>query len=160
MAEQLRSFTFAACIRYFSPLVVLLLLGAPAADAKHCRAERPSDARVHWSYRLVDGRKCWYEGEPGLSKASLQWQADAPPSRANLPVPLSPPRSAQVTRPAPQPRSSTAASSVSPLAPPAQLVSDEAPIRILTTKPKNLLPLSDGEGFEERWRALEALGKY
>lgn len=161
MAEQLQSIAFVACIRCFSPLVILFLLGAPTAQAKHCRAERPSDARVHWSYRLIDGRKCWYEGEAGLSKSSLQWPADAPPSRANLRVPLSPPRSTQAMRPAPQPKSSTAGtSSVSPPAAPAQLVSDEAPIRILTTKPKNPLPLSDGEGFEERWRALEALGKY
>src|SRR5262249_54942886 len=26
-----------------------------------------------WSYRIIDGRKCWYEGKPMLSKASLEW---------------------------------------------------------------------------------------
>ncbi|MBI5265051.1 MAG: hypothetical protein HY852_24925 [Bradyrhizobium sp.] len=26
-----------------------------------------------WSYRLIDGRKCWYEGKPMLSKALLEW---------------------------------------------------------------------------------------
>ena len=162
MTEQLQSVGFLTCIRCFSPLVILFLLGTPAAQAKHCRAERPSEARAHWSYRLIDGRKCWYEGDPGLSKSSLQWPADAPPSGANLRTPLSPPRSThQATRPASPPKSSTAGtSSVSPLTASAQRVSEQAPIRILTTKPKNLLPLSDGDGFEERWRALEASGKY
>jgi hypothetical protein len=26
----------------------------------------------HWSYRLIDGRKCWYEGENNFPKALLQ----------------------------------------------------------------------------------------
>jgi hypothetical protein len=26
-----------------------------------------------WSYRIIDGRKCWYEGKPGLSKNLLGW---------------------------------------------------------------------------------------
>lgn len=45
------------------------------AQAKQCSAERPSNARTYWSYRLIDGRKCWYEGKPMLSKASLYWPA-------------------------------------------------------------------------------------
>jgi hypothetical protein len=24
--------------------------------------------------RIIDGRACWYEGEPGLPKSRLQWQ--------------------------------------------------------------------------------------
>ncbi|WP_291866491.1 hypothetical protein [Bradyrhizobium sp.] len=43
------------------------------AQAKQCSAERPPNARSHWSYRLIDGRKCWYEGKPMLSKSLLQW---------------------------------------------------------------------------------------
>jgi hypothetical protein len=49
---------------------------------------------------------------------------------------------------------------VSPVSPPAQRASDEAPVRILSVKPNNPLALNDNDGFEERWRALEALGKY
>ncbi|MCA1454971.1 hypothetical protein I6F35_17335 [Bradyrhizobium sp. BRP22] len=26
-----------------------------------------------WSYRLIDGRKCWYAGKPMLSKSLLEW---------------------------------------------------------------------------------------
>lgn len=46
---------------------------ATVAQAKQCSAERPSNARTYWSYRLIDGRKCWYEGKPMLSKSLLHW---------------------------------------------------------------------------------------
>src|SRR5712672_1680810 len=44
-----------------------------------------------WSYRLIDGRKCWYEGKPGLSKSLLEWPAQAsaqPASNGELASPL------------------------------------------------------------------------
>jgi len=43
----------------------------------------PSNPQGHWwSYRLIDGRKCWYEGKPGLSKSLLEWpvEVSAPPA--------------------------------------------------------------------------------
>jgi hypothetical protein len=43
------------------------------AEAKECVAEMPSNPPRHWSYRLIDGRKCWYEGENNFPKALLQW---------------------------------------------------------------------------------------
>jgi hypothetical protein len=27
----------------------------------------------YWTWRLIDGRKCWYEGKPGMSKDNLRW---------------------------------------------------------------------------------------
>lgn len=45
------------------------------AQAKQCHTERPSNAQSYWSYRLIDGRKCWYEGRPGFSKSLLHWPA-------------------------------------------------------------------------------------
>jgi hypothetical protein len=35
----------------------------------------PSNPQGYWSWRLIDGRKCWYEGKPLLSKSSLTWPA-------------------------------------------------------------------------------------
>jgi hypothetical protein len=35
----------------------------------------PSNQNGYWSWRLIDGRKCWYEGKPMLSKSSLEWPA-------------------------------------------------------------------------------------
>jgi hypothetical protein len=160
MNERFHLSAFVAGTRCFSPLIILSFLGAPAAQAKQCSAERPSASPAHWSYRLIDGRKCWYEGENGLSKSLLQWPADAPASPKNFPLSLSLGQSNQAMRSAPQLQSSTSgASSVSPLKTPAQRVSNEAPIRILTTKPSNSLPLNESEDFEERWRGLEVLEK-
>src|SRR5246127_5751747 len=44
---------------------------------QQCSAATPSP-HGFWSWRLIDGRKCWYEGKPGLSKSLLKWPAQAP----------------------------------------------------------------------------------
>jgi hypothetical protein len=55
----------------------------PNAQAKQqcSAAAQPSLHGRWWSYRLIDGRKCWYEGKPMLSKSLLEWpkQASAQP---------------------------------------------------------------------------------
>src|SRR4030088_2576039 len=135
MTKQIHSIAIAARLL---PFGMVLLIGMQTAQARECSAALPSHPQGHWSYRLIDGRKCWYEGENGLSKSLLQWAVDAPPSPENDPLSLSPPHSPQATPPAPQPKSSTAgASSVPPPPTSGKRVSEEAPIRILTTKPIN-----------------------
>jgi hypothetical protein len=59
-----------------SVLTVAVFCSAAPVQAKQCSAERPSNAQAYWSYRLIDGRKCWYEGKPMLSKSLLHWPAD------------------------------------------------------------------------------------
>lgn len=56
-------------------MVAALLLGMPQAEAKQqCSAAMPSGSNGKWwSYRIIEGRKCWYEGKPGLSKNLLGW---------------------------------------------------------------------------------------
>jgi hypothetical protein len=65
-------------------LTALSSIEAAIAQAKQqCSAAMPSDPQGHWwSYRLIDGRKCWYEGKPGLSKSLLEWpeEVSAPPA--------------------------------------------------------------------------------
>ncbi len=56
-------------------ILTIALYSAPA-QAKQCHAARPSNAQAYWSYRLIDGRKCWYEGRPGFSKSLLRWPAE------------------------------------------------------------------------------------
>ena len=34
-----------------------------------------SAGQGYWSWRMIDGRKCWYEGKPMLSRAMLEWPA-------------------------------------------------------------------------------------
>jgi hypothetical protein len=63
------SIVLAACIAALSSI------GTPAAQAKRqCSVAVPSDTHGQWwSYRLIDGRKCWYKGKPMLSKSLLEW---------------------------------------------------------------------------------------
>ena len=58
--------------RWLLILAALTLLPAPAMIT--CQVERPADAKAHWAYRTIDGKTCWYEGQPGLPKSRLQWQ--------------------------------------------------------------------------------------
>src|SRR6267142_3785975 len=72
------SIVLAACIAALSSI------GMTTAQAKQqCSVAVPSDTHGQWwSYRLIDGRKCWYEGKPGLSKSLLEWtvEVSAPPA--------------------------------------------------------------------------------
>jgi len=69
MAKQIPSIALAACV------ATVFSIAIPTAQAKQlCSAAIPSDPHGRWwSYRLIDGRKCWYEGKPMLSKSSLAW---------------------------------------------------------------------------------------
>jgi hypothetical protein len=60
-------------------IATLLSVGTPNAEAKQqCNAAAPSNPHGRWwSYRLIDGRKCWYEGKPMLSKTLLEWPKEA-----------------------------------------------------------------------------------
>jgi len=73
--KRFQSIILSACIALVSPVA---FFSAELAHARQCSDERPSTARSFWSYRLIDGRKCWYEGKPMLSKSLLEW----PPARA------------------------------------------------------------------------------
>jgi hypothetical protein len=70
--RKLPSIALAACIAAF-------LSDMPDVQAKQqCSAAMPSNSHGRWwSYRLIDGRKCWYEGKPMLSKALLEWPKEA-----------------------------------------------------------------------------------
>ena len=52
------------------------LVWASAAQARQqCSAAAPADQHGYWSWRMIDGRKCWYEGKPMLSRSLLEWPA-------------------------------------------------------------------------------------
>ena len=62
-------------------ITVVPFLSPIIAEAKQqCSAAAPSDTHGYWSWRLIDGRKCWYEGKPMLSKSLLEWPAEAAPA--------------------------------------------------------------------------------
>jgi hypothetical protein len=69
MTRPLVSITLAAFLTALSSIEVSI-----AQAKQQCSAAMPSNPQGHWwSYRLIDGRKCWYEGKPGLSKSLLEW---------------------------------------------------------------------------------------
>ena len=127
MAKQIRLAARAACIAVFLPV------GAPTAQAIQCLAAAPSNTQKHWTYRLIDGRKCWYEGSSMVSKSLLHWPPQRPPQTPAM----------------------QAASGKAP-------TSDEAPIKILTVKSINpldaqALVTDESDDFESRWRARAIL---
>ena len=71
MKTQILLVFFAACI------AVLLPTGGANAKGVDCSVARPSNTHVYWSWRLIDGRKCWYAGKTMISKSLLQWPAKA-----------------------------------------------------------------------------------
>lgn len=72
MTRQFASITLATF------LAAPWLIEVPAAQAgQQCSAAMPAHPQGNWwSYRLINGRKCWYEGKPGLSKSLLEWPKD------------------------------------------------------------------------------------
>ena len=69
-----------ACITIAVFLTALSSSRLSSAQGKQpCSAAMPSNPQGQWwSYRIIDGRKCWYEGKPGVSKSLLQWPQEMP----------------------------------------------------------------------------------
>ena len=79
----------------------LMLLGS--AKAVECKTSRPG-ANSYWSWRLIDGRQCWYKGMRRMDKSLLHWSAahhrssklattaerykDVPPTAERAPIPV------------------------------------------------------------------------
>src|SRR5262245_7254773 len=108
----------------------LLPINAPAAQTKECRAAVPARAQGHWSWRLIDGRKCWYAGKTVIPKSALRWPATTPAQAK-----------ATVTAPPVQAKAAEAA----PFGAVAEKRSDPMNAQAQMT--------DDGDSFEQRWQA-------
>jgi hypothetical protein len=71
MKTQILLVLLAACIAALAPI------GGANAKATECSVARPSHPQGYWSWRLIDGRKCWYPGKTMISKSLLQWPPKA-----------------------------------------------------------------------------------
>jgi hypothetical protein len=60
-------------IRYTLAVVVAVVWLTSEAAAIECAAEAQSRT-AYWSWRIIDGKRCWYPGRPGMSKANLHWR--------------------------------------------------------------------------------------
>ena len=61
-----------------SSIAVALLLISSGASATECQSSPGHDGKW-WSYRIVESKRCWYQGRPGRSKDLLQWARQSPP---------------------------------------------------------------------------------
>jgi hypothetical protein len=128
MTAQIHSMALAVRLL---PFGMLLLIGMQTAQATQCSTAMPSHPQGHWSYRLIDGRKCWYQGENNLSKSLLRWPDETS------------------ARSAPE---DALALAVSP--PPVKKT-----IRTVAEKPKHRSDPDglDPDSFDARWRDLETM---
>jgi hypothetical protein len=60
-------------------LLAAFIAGLVIAGAVEAKQQCSVSAGSHgyWSWRMIDGRKCWYEGKPMLSRAMLEWPAES-----------------------------------------------------------------------------------
>ena len=72
--------------RASSSIAAVLLLISSTASATECQSSPGHDGKW-WSYRIVDSKRCWYQGSPGRSKDLLQWAKQSPPLVATRPDP-------------------------------------------------------------------------
>jgi hypothetical protein len=76
------------------PALALAPLAPPLADADNaieCQSPPRPYSKNRWAWRLVDNKKCWYAGEPGMDKTKLHWSVNADhapePAQRNAPDP-------------------------------------------------------------------------
>ena len=69
-----------------SSIAVALLLISSGASATECQSSPGHDGKW-WSYRIVDSKRCWYQGRPGRSKDLLHWAKQSPPPVVTRPDP-------------------------------------------------------------------------
>ncbi len=50
---------------------IVVALAIPA-QAVECQLAEGAHG-YHWAWREIDGRRCWYEGQPGMAKSELHW---------------------------------------------------------------------------------------
>ena len=49
----------------------LVTVIVPAAAVFVCQPSKGGDG--HWSWRIIDGKRCWYPGKRSVKKSDLQW---------------------------------------------------------------------------------------
>jgi hypothetical protein len=77
MIQRIHKVGLAGCLARLLPFAFVIIVGMPTAEARECSVALPSSPQGHWSYRLIDGRKCWYQGENNFPKSLLQWREQA-----------------------------------------------------------------------------------
>jgi hypothetical protein len=119
------------------------------AQAIECAAEVPAVKGGHWYYRLIDGRKCWYQGKPMMPKSSLYWPKSSDTDADDDPS------DRQAARPvAAQPNAAAAEPAVKPTTDGRSIA---APTMAAESAPAAWpAPAANGISFESRWLGLHS----
>jgi hypothetical protein len=134
-----------------------------AHAAVQCQTGKGGDG--HWSWREIDGRRCWYRGAPSKPKAQLYWQVAAKPTSAPEPPAPAPAPEPQARRSSPvlylQVTPATPAPTVDllrarPMTEGALIETPGAVIRDVPAEADRCCrPLPDDLPFAERWSGLQ-----
>ena len=73
-------------MKRFLILGATILSSVSSAQAIECASELPAVRSGHWSYRIIDGRKCWYEGKTMLPKSALRWPDPSSEVQVKMPA--------------------------------------------------------------------------
>ena len=66
-------------------LAVALEVTLPTAKAETIECRASPETREYWSWREIDGRRCWYKGRRSISKKLLSWDAKTPEETIETP---------------------------------------------------------------------------
>ena len=115
--------------------LLLLISSAHAADRViKCEPQRVHDNR-YWSFRIIDGRSCWYPGRPGKPKSELRWalrSATTTVRTSEVEQPVAPP----VALVGPEAAPDEPASSPPPLAAQAPVLTEEMLLSAIKSRPE------------------------
>lgn len=122
------------------------------AESIACASDVPAARGGHWHYRIIDGRKCWYQGKPMMPKTSLHWPTSSG-SEAKVAEPATEDRGVNaVAKPATDGRNLSA---------PAKPSTDGRNVSAPTAPaawPAPVIDASDDHSFQSRWRGLKPDG--
>ena len=75
MNDTLSTMLFILVLGAIGLLVLIFLFGPVPANAVECRSHAGDTRESHWTWRNIDGRRCWYKGRRALPKTSLHWSS-------------------------------------------------------------------------------------
>jgi len=137
----------------------VLSVSSHAEERIACSPEVPAARKGHWYYRIIDGRKCWYDGKPMLPKAQLYWPdlsaaEGEPPTRSNEPAKAS----AQPTaKPFTDGRGVSApAATAQPVTRPPAAAEPVSLEDAAQRSPASPAPATNEMSFESRWLGLHS----
>jgi hypothetical protein len=76
--------------KFYFLALALTIGSAEAAEIKKCYLS-PPQAEEQRSWRMIDGKKCWYIGPRKMDKSLLKWEPEQPVESEPMPLPVEAP---------------------------------------------------------------------